>query len=160
MVNAIRYGQELLKHDPANQAILQILAEIDMLYCDYPAALLKWKQLQRLTNNPEIARKVDKQIAKCLASHLPEKCLVEELEAIGTAMQLYGAKNYDMAVYVLERIEQDENLMEELSSADFYCLLGISRLETGDLAGAHEALNRALDIDPDHQLSIQSLERI
>ncbi|MBW2505345.1 MAG: tetratricopeptide repeat protein [Deltaproteobacteria bacterium] len=160
LVNAIRYGQELLKHDPANQSTLQILAEIDMLYCDYPAALLKWRQLKSLSNDPKLVGKVDKQIAKCLASHFPEKSLVEELEAIGTAMQLYSAKNYDMAVYILERIEQDEYLMDEFSSADFYCLLGMSRMKAGDLAGAHEALHRALDIDPGHQLSIQSLENI
>ena len=50
--------------------------------------------------------------------------------------------------------------MAELVSADYYCLLGMCRIKTGDDAGAFEALNKSLELDPDHEMARETMDSI
>ncbi len=159
LVNAMGFGQDLVKLEPDNRIALNILAEIDMLYCDYPSAANKWLRLKEIVEDPDRIAEIDANLAKCQAREMPQRTLVEDLESVGKAMQLYAAGNYEMATFILERIEEDQVFVSEFpQAAEFFYLLGMCRIKQNDLSGAFESLSHALDIRPDHEGARQALE--
>jgi tetratricopeptide (TPR) repeat protein len=160
LLDAMRFGQALVKLDPDNIAAQKILAEIDILFGDYPAAIKRLHRLLELVKDEESSGQINARLQSCLETGLPDHCLVDDLEKIADAMQLYAAGNYPLATEILERLEIDDYFTAELKSADFLCLLGMCRIKTGDQGGAFEALTGALEIDPDHQQARQTLDSI
>ena len=160
LLDAMRFGQMLVKLDPDNIAVLNLLAEVDILFGDYPAAIRGLQRLLELVEDEESAEQINARLQSCLETGLPDHCLVDDLEKIADAMQLYAAGHYPLATEILERLEVDDYFAAELKSADFLCLLGLCRIKTGDQGGAFEALTGALEIDPDHEQARQALDSI
>ena len=117
------------------------------------------KLLEVLADESTIA-KVESRLETCVEVGFPDHSLVDDLECIGEAMQLYSAGNYSLANELLERLEEDAYFLSEFKSADFLCLLGMCRIKTGDRSGAFDALSQALEITPDHEQARESLETL
>jgi tetratricopeptide (TPR) repeat protein len=160
LLNAMRYGQDLLKLQADDHAALNLLAEIDILFGDYPAAISKFDRLLQALSDQETADRIETRIEACVKRGFPDHPLVDDLERIGEAMQLYAAKDYLHATVLLELLEEDNYFMTEFKSADFFCLLGMCRNRSGNRAGALAALGQALEITPDHVLAREVLEAI
>lgn len=158
LLESMRYGQALVKLEPENLAALNLLAEVDILFGDYPAAINRLRRMIDLTSDPEMTKTFERRLETCLATGVPDHCLVDDLEMIGDAMQLYAAGNYVLATEILERLEENAYFSSELKSDDFLCLLGMCRSKTGDQAGAFDALSQALAMNPDHVQARESLD--
>jgi tetratricopeptide (TPR) repeat protein len=160
LLNAMRYGQDILKLQAADHAALNLLAEIDILFGDYPAAISKFGRLLESHPDQKTAQSIDVRLESCVQTGFPDHPLVDDLECIGEAMHLYAAKEYPQATELLERLEEDNYFITEFKSADFFCLLGMCRIKTGDRAGGFDALSQALEIAPDHLQAREALESI
>ena len=160
LLDAMRFGQALVKLDPDNVAVLNLLAQVDILFGDYPTAITRLRRLLELVDDEQTSGQINDRLESCVKTGLPDHCLVDDLERIADAMQLYSAGHYSLATEILERLEVDEYFTSELKSVDFLCLLGMCRIKTGDAGGAFEALTGALEIDPDHELARKTLDLI
>lgn len=160
LLDAMRFGQELLKLKTDDQAALNLLAEVDILFGDYPTATSRFRRLLAALTDTQIAERIEARLGSCLEVGLPDHPLVDDLECVGEAMQLYAAKDYRLATELLERLEEDDYFLSELKSADFLCLLGMCRIKTGDRAGAFDALSQALEVEPDHEQARKVIESI
>ena len=160
LLNAMRYGQDVLKLQPTDQAALNLLAEVDILFGDYPAAISKFRRLLEVLAGQDLVERIEARLESCVEIGFPDHPLVDDLECVGEAMQLYAAKEYCMATELLERLEEDDYFIAELKTADFLCLLGMCRKKTDDRAGAFDALSQALEIAPDHEQARETLESI
>jgi tetratricopeptide (TPR) repeat protein len=160
LLDAMRFGQALVKLEPENVAAQNLLAQIDILFGDYPAAIKQLRRLLELVEDDETSRQINERLQSCIKVGLPDHCLVDDLEKIADAMQLYAAGNYQLATEILERLEVDDYFTAELKSVDFLCLLGMCRIKTGDPGGAFEALTSALEVDPEHEQARETLDLI
>lgn len=160
LLEVMRFGQDLEKIEPENVPVLSLLVQIDILFGDYPNAIRRLKHLLSFVNDDNKLQEYRDRLETCLETGLPGHCLVDDLEKIADAMQLYSAGKYSLATEILERLEMDKYFTHELKSADFLCLLGMCRLKTGDMAGAFEAATQALEMDPEHQQAQEVLEAI
>lgn len=150
---AMRFGQELLKLAPTDIHALSFLAEIDLFFGDIPAALGKWRRLVDLVDDPSTTTRIEARIASCSYEHYPETALVDDLEILAEAMHLHAVGDDRQATFLLDNLEIQGRLMSILPFADFYWLLGVCRQGCGDPAGACIALQKALELDPDHAAS-------
>lgn len=71
------------------------------------------------------------------------------------AFHLLEVDQPHIALLLLEQV-----LVDEPEYRDGYYLRGVALAETGDLSGAVDSLNSALEIDPEHQASIDALTAI
>jgi tetratricopeptide (TPR) repeat protein len=160
LLQAMRYGQNLIKMYPDNQGALNLLAEIDILFGDYPMATNRLNRLLGLLDDVEAKERLQERIDRCMAVGFPDHPLVDDLEQIANVMELYSVGNFTLATEMLERLEEDEYFVRELKSADFMCLLGMCRLKTNDNAGAFDALTQAVELDPEHEKAKELLDSI
>jgi len=160
LLNAMRFGQNLLKLKPEDPAALSLLADIDILFGDYPTAVNRLRKLLDLLTDKATLTKISVRLERCVEIGFPDHPLMDDLECIGHAMQLYSAESYPLATELLERLEEDAYFMSELKSADFLCLLGMCRLKMEDRSGAFDALSQALEMDPGHAQARAVLESI
>lgn len=160
LLNAMRYGQDILKLQADDHAALNLLAEVDILFGDYPSAISKFDRLLKSLPDEKTADNIGVRLESCVQVGFPDHPLVDDLECIGEAMHLYAAKDYRRATELLERLEEDTYFISELKSADFFCLLGMCRIKTGDRDGSIAALSQALEISPDHIQARETLESI
>lgn len=158
LLDAMRYGHALLKADPDQPAALNLLAEIDVLFGDYPGAVAKWQRLQALLTDEALRDRIGERMQDYLGAAEPEITLVDDLEAIAEAVNLYHQKDFEQAGFLLERVEEEGRFTAHLPSADFYCLMGLCRRANGDSAGSFEAFSSALEIDPEHEEAAAALE--
>jgi len=158
LLDAMRFAQKLLKLKPEDPAALNLLADIDILFGDYPTAINRLRKMLDLLSDETTIKKVAARLERCVEVGLPDHPLLDDLECIGHAMQLFSAGNYALATELLERLEEDTYFMAELKSADFLCLLGMCRIHTDDRAGAFDALSQSLEMDPDHDQARVVLE--
>lgn len=155
--DAMRFGQEMLALDGNDLQALSLLAEVDLLLGDLPAATGKWQRLAALVTDPQTQARIAARLAAS-SGELPARPLVEELETIAEAMQLHATGHAAAAVALLEQIEEQGQLPELCPSADFYCLLGQCRVAAGDSTGAVMALQKALALEPDHPAALATLD--
>lgn len=155
---AMRFGQELLALNPHDPQALSLLAEIDYLLGDYPAATAKWQRLAAQVDDRALCERIAARIDSCPQTVDVETALVDDLEAIAEAMRLHALGDHVQATFVLEKLEEEGRLTTMLPSADFYWLLGICRQNGGDAGGAAVALHRALELEPDHAAALAALE--
>ncbi len=158
LLDAMRFAQNLLKLKPEDPAALSLLADIDILFGDYPTAINRLRKMLDLLSDEAMIKKVAARLERCVEVGLPDHPLLNDLESIGHAMQLFSTGNYALATELLERLEEDAYFMSELKSADFLCLLGMCRIKTDDRAGAFDALSQSLEMDPDHDQARVVLE--
>lgn len=160
LLQAMRFGLDLVKIEADNHSVLNLLAEIDILFGDYPTAVNRFRRLVEVMDDGPARKRVVARLEACLAIGLPEHPLVDDLERIAGAMELYAAGNYALATELLERLEENEYFISELKSADFLCLLGMCRLKTEDRSGAFDALSQALELNPEHLKAKEVLETV
>ena len=160
LLDAMRFGQNLLKLKPEDPAALSLLADIDILFGDYPTAINRLRKLLDLLTDEATLTKINARLERCVEIGFPDHPLMDDLECIGHAMQLYSSENYTLATELLERLEEDAYFMSELKSADFLCLLGMCRLKMEDRSGAFDALSQALEMDPAHDQARIVLESV
>ncbi|MDH3998011.1 MAG: hypothetical protein OET90_04140 [Desulfuromonadales bacterium] len=160
LLDTMRFGQALLKIKENDAATLNLLAEVDVLFGDYPGAISKFQKLLPQIEDEELHQRVESRLAACVALGFPDHPLMDDLERCGEAMMLYASGEYPLATEILERLETDDYFMSEFVSADFFCLLGMGRLKTDDMGGAFESLTKSLEIDPDHQQARELIDSI
>lgn len=151
LLDAMRFGLALIKCRPDDPAALNLLAEIDLLFGDYPSAMARFRRLLPLLDNPAATAAIAGRLKGCEAAGMPAYPRIDDLETVGEAMIACAEENFARALYLLEELEMNESFLEEFSSADFFYMLGKCRLATGDRAGAFEALSRTLELAPDHE---------
>lgn len=160
LLDAMRFAQNLLKMKPEDPAALSLLADIDILFGDYPTAIKRLHKMLDLLTDEAMIIKVNSRLERCIEVGFPDHPLLDDLESIGHAMQLFSAGNHTLATELLERLEEDSYFMSELKSADFFCLLGMCRNKTGDHAGAFDALSQAMELEPEHEQARVVLESL
>lgn len=156
LVKAMRY----LSAVDEDAAALNYLARIDYLTGDYPTAIERWKRVRELVADVSTQQAITDQIEELQAAGLPDKPLLEDLEAIGEAMRLMAGKDIDQARFILERLEEENVIPKQFPNPEFYYMLGICREKTGDTAGAVESFGRALAVEPGHEPSREGLDRV
>lgn len=157
LCEAMRFGQELLKLAPNETLALSLLAEIDWFLGDMPAALGKLRKLVDLVDDPPTKARIEERIESCTCDDCPDAALVDDLEALAKAMHLHAQGDDHQATFLLEKLDEQGRLMSLLPFADFYWLLGVCRQACGDLGGAFTALQKALELEPDHAASQAAL---
>jgi hypothetical protein len=157
LLEAMRYGQELLCRQPEDPQALSLLAEIDVLFGDVPGAHAKFQRLRKVLEDDQVAAQVGVRLAALSTLEPGEKAVVDELEEVAAAMELHLCGDNRAATVLLERIEEQGRMLQLLPSADFYCLLAYCRQGCGDPEGATVALHRALELEPGHAAAVAAL---
>jgi len=139
---------------------LNCLARIDYLMGDFPKAITRWGQVRGMVDDPAVRTAISAQIESLEALGEPERPLLQDLEDIGSAMQLMAGNDHDQAKLILEKLEEENIIPIQFPNPDFYYMLGICREKTGDLAGAFCSYNDALQLAPEHQPSIEARDRV
>lgn len=160
LLEAMRFGQSVLKLHADDPAALNLMAEIDVLFGDYPSAITRFRRLLEVLDEPRLAERVATRLESCQETGFPDHPLVDDLESVGMAMQLYASQDYRAATEILERLEEDGYFSGEFRSADFLCLLGMCRAKSGDLSGAFDALSQSLAMAPDHEQAREVLQSL
>lgn len=157
---AMKYLQQTLAIDGGNLAALNLLAQIDYWFGDYPTARLRWLEVvDRLA--PGAAREaLLARIRRIDEQTVPAHPVVDDLETIGSALAYLGAEDYAAARDLLEALESDGTLIEELPMAEFFAVLGLSREHCGDAGGAYAAYEQALVLDASCPEALAGQERI
>jgi tetratricopeptide (TPR) repeat protein len=154
----MRFGQDLLTLAPDDPQALSLLAEIDYWLGDLPGAADKWRRLVLQVDDAGLQTRLTARIAACEGSEPPSHPLVDELETLAEAMRLHATGDPQQATALLEHIEEQGQLPTLFPSPDFYCLLGQCRLGAGDQSGAVVALQKALSLEPDHPVALDTLD--
>jgi cytochrome c-type biogenesis protein CcmH/NrfG len=154
----MRFGQKLLKLAPDDPPTLNLLAEIDVLFGDVPAAVGKWRRLLDGVAEAESRGPIEARMTEILHQEEAEVALIDELESVAEAIELHLSGDNPQALALLERIDEQGRLPKVLPSANFYCLLAYCRRGCGDYGGAVVALHKALEIEPDHAAAIAALD--
>jgi len=153
---AMRYLSEV-GNDPA---ALNYLARLDLLMGDYPKAIQRWEQVRDAVADDATRAAISDQITALSTMDEPEKPLLEDLEAIGTAMQMMAGHDIETAKRILERLEEENIVTIQFPNPEFYYMLGVCRERTGDLGGAFAAYDQALTLEPGHAPSLEGQERV
>jgi tetratricopeptide (TPR) repeat protein len=160
LLQAMRYGQELLKISAENPYALHLLAEIDVLFGDFPGADVKWQRALAGAEDPEFQELVRTRRQAYIGRPWVESNLVDDLESLQRAIELYSSGNDLLALAILDRLEEEGRFAAELPSADYFYLLGICRHKNGESGGAAKAFARALEHDAQHVLTQEALAAI
>jgi hypothetical protein len=160
LLDSMRYGQMLLAVVPDEPQALSLLAEIDLLFGDAPAATDKWRRLAAQVSDPLVSASIESRMTSAALAECPESTLVDDLEAVAEAVHLRSTGDSAGAAYLLERIEEAGRLTSVFQPADFYWLLGVCRHDCGDFAGAVRSLHQALVLDPCHQSAKTLLDNL
>lgn len=157
---ALTFLQRALLIVPQDTASLNLLGQISYLMGDYSAVLRYWQGV--IDQIPECdAKDILEQRVKLIANgEYPQRPLIDDLEAIGIAAEHFSAKEFNAAAEIMNRLEEEAIIPKELPSPEFYYLLGLCREKSGETAAAFEAYSNALEIDPEHQASVDALDRI
>lgn len=158
LLDAMAFGLQLVRRTPDHPAALNLLAEIDLLFGDYPSAVARYRRLLPQLTAPGVVTRITELVDACDAAGHPDHPRIDDLEALGEALRASADEDFGYALSLLERLEMDETFLAEFSSADFFYLLGRCRLETGDRAGAFDALSRCLEISPEHGQAREALD--
>lgn len=158
LLQAMRYGQEAVRVTPEDPHALHLLAEIDVMFGDFPGAEAKWQRALAQLEETAFKRLVMKRRQHFAGRPWVESNLVDDLEAVHKAMELASSENHQLALAILERLEEEGRFPAELPSADYFYLLGWCRIQDGQVSAAENALRRALEINAEHLDTQQALE--
>lgn len=157
LLQAMRYGQELIKVAPDNAYGLHLLAEVDALFGDFPGADLKWQRALEHAEEEPFKQMVAARKEFYNGRPWVETTLVDNLESVQKAMELYAKDNFSLALAILDRIEEEGRFTEEMPSAEYFYLLGMCRLKNGEEKGSITALERALVLNDQYEPAQQAL---
>ncbi|MDY0268020.1 hypothetical protein [Trichloromonas sp.] len=160
LLKAMGYLQEVLKADPENLQALNVLGRIDYLFGDYPSAVARWRQVVDKLPPGEARDSLSEMAARLQGQEPPETPLIDDYEYIGAAMDSYGQGHYEEAVTTLDIIEERGQFTAEIPCCEFYHFLGMCRSRMGNTGGAFEALEKALELNPDYTEAREAMDRL
>lgn len=160
LLAAMGYFGRALDRSAEDVATLNHLARIDYLFGDYPSALRRWQKVHDSVEDSSLRPALKEKTVAIEAGVAPGHPLVDDLEAVGEAIQRYGAGQIDEARVILEGLEEEGTLIGEFAMPEFFYLLGMCRGRAGDPAGAFEAFEKALAIDPEFAPAQEGREKI
>jgi len=143
--------QRSLQLQSDSPSCLNLLAQIDFFFGDFPSAGRRWQAVVDLLDEGPARRALCEKVAHLADQPMPEHPLIDDLEAMGAALELYGQGDVLSALSVLERLEEEGTVPSQFPSPEFYYLLGLCRQRTGDAAGAFAAFESALALDPEFE---------
>ena len=160
LLAAMRYGQEILKMSLEDPFALNLLAEIDIMFGDFPGADNKWQRALDNTEDQGFKGRITSRKQNFVGRPWLENNLIDDLESVHKAMELYAAESFQLSLAILDRVEEDGRFSSDLPSADYFYLLGMCRMKNGLSAVAAQSLERSLELDPQHKLSREALDTI
>jgi tetratricopeptide (TPR) repeat protein len=160
LLGALRFLQRAQRLEPASGYLTNYLAQTNYLLGDFPQALTLWRQLAPELPEGPAKTALLKKLADLEQGAVPDHPPVDDLERVGLAMSCYGNREPAAACEILERLEEEGTMLREFPTPDFYYFLGICRSQCGDAAGAFAALEQGLELDPEHEPSLQARERL
>lgn len=160
LLAAMGYLQRSLKHLPGDLTNLNYLGQIDYLLGDYPAAAQRWRTVASNLEEGSARTALTSRIHRVEKQGFPDHPLIDDLEAIGDALEFYGNGDVKGAGMILARLEEEGTIPAEFPFPEFYYLLGMCRDKEGDSAGAFEAFDKALELAPDYEPAVEGKNRI
>lgn len=148
LLAAREYLRRALLLESANPAALNLLAQIEAWFGMKEEAIRLWQQAAVLVAEPTRAALLQR--AADQQPGLLEAPLIDELEALGETMVLIGRGEFDLALVILERLQEEGRVMAELPAPEFYYLLGHCREKCDDPGQALVAYVQALELDPEY----------
>jgi tetratricopeptide (TPR) repeat protein len=145
---------------PEELGTLNYLAQICYYHGAYPQAKLYWKIIADKLEEGPARTELLSRVERVEAEELPEQPLIDKLEAIGFAMEHYNIGEYHEACVIMERLEEEGTLPSELPNPEFFYFLGLCREKTDELAAAFESYSKVLELDPEHQVAQEAIDRI
>ncbi|BCR04962.1 hypothetical protein DESUT3_20310 [Desulfuromonas versatilis] len=160
LLKAMGYLQRSLNVQPENPTCLNVLGQIDYLMGDYPTAARRWGGVVDLLEEPTVRGALGEKIARINREEVPDHPLLDDLEAIGAAMEHFGRGEIHEATTILEILEENNILDSEFPLPEVFHLLGMCRARNGDPGGAFEAFEKALELDPGFAPALAGREAI
>jgi len=160
LLEAMGALQRSLKLQPDNPSCLNQLGQIDYLFGDYPSAVRRWQGVVELLPEGPTRLALCEKIIQLAGQDIPDHPLVDDLEAIGEALDLYADGDLRSALLILERLEEEGRVPNEFPSPEFYYLLGMCRGRRGDPAGSFAAFEYALSLDTEFAPAIEAKGRL
>lgn len=160
LLNALGFLQRSLKFRPDDPVSLNYLGQIDFLLGDYPSAARRWGGVVAALEDGPARQALAAKLARIDAMDVPDHPLVDDLEAIGTALEACGAGDFQEAGMILEILEEKGTITAEMPSPEFFYLLGVCRVRNGDSGGAFESFEKALELDPEYQPALEGKEAV
>jgi tetratricopeptide (TPR) repeat protein len=157
---AMGYFQRSLKCLPGDPTSLNYLGQIDFILGDYPGAARYWAAVISAMDEGAGREGLRQRISRIEAREVPDHPLVDDLEAIGEAMALYGKGEIREARTILDSLEEKGTVPAEFPSPEFYYLLGMCRGKEGEVGGAFEAFEKSLELDPDYAPAREGKDRL
>ncbi len=158
--HAMTFLHRSVRLAPQDTTTLNVLGQISYLMGDYPAVLRYWQGVVDQIGDCPAKQSLQQRIERISAGGHPPQPLINDLEAIGIAAEHYSAHEFDAAAEIMNRLEEEAVIPEELPSPEFFYFLALCREKTEEFAAAFEGYEKALRIDPDHQASLDAIERI
>ncbi|OHB27287.1 MAG: hypothetical protein A2X84_09435 [Desulfuromonadaceae bacterium GWC2_58_13] len=159
LLKAMAYFYRVFKMQPGNLTALNYLAQIDYLFGDYPAAINRWRQVIDGLDDGPPRHALTEKVAMMTAEGVPEYPLIDDFEQIWAAMECYGRGEIAEAATTLNIIEERGKFSAAFPCPEFYYLLGMCRSKNDDQGGAFEALEKALELNPDYSLAQEAKNR-
>ncbi len=148
------------KLNATDSANLNYLGQVCYLQGRYHQAKIYWQSVVQALDDQTTASRLRYFLNKIDVGDIPVAPLVDSLRAVADALAYYEAGHYGEALRLMELLVRDGSLMNELPNPEFYYLLGICREKCHNTAEARDAFDRALLLDPEHQLAKDALLRI
>lgn len=160
LLAAMGFFQRSLKSLPGDLTSMNYLGQIDFILGDYLGAARRWTSVISVMEEGSARDALKQKLERIDRRKVPDHPLVDDLEAIGEAMELYGRGKVREARMVLDGLEEEGTVPAEFPTPEFYYLLGMCRAKEGEIGGAFEAFENALEIDPDHAPALEGKNRI
>lgn len=160
LLSAMGFLQRALELQPDNIAALNLLAQLDYWFGDYPMALRRWVRVSALIPQGCARETLTDRLGKLESGDTPDHPILDDLESVGETLTLIAAGDELSALRILERLDEDGTLLRELPMAEFYHLLGLCRERCSDLGGAFAAYEQALALDPECAPAAEGRDRI
>lgn len=158
LLAAREYLLRALRLEAANPATLNLLAQIEAWFGMSEEAFRLWQQAAALVDEP--TRSSLLQRASELHSAHRESPLIDELEALGETLLLIGSGDFDQALAILERLQEQGRVMAELPMPEFYYLLGHCREKCSDPGSALVAYVQSMELDPEFAPARTGFDRL
>jgi tetratricopeptide (TPR) repeat protein len=158
--HAVNFLQRSLNIAPKDTATLNVLGQICYLMGDYSSVLRYWQGVVDQISDCPARELLKKRISKIIDGQRPQSPLINDLEAIGIATEHFAENDFEAAAEIMNRLEEEAVLTEEMPSPEFFYFLALCREKCGEFSAAFEAYEKALQIDPEHQASVEAIDRI
>ncbi|TYP00300.1 hypothetical protein EDC39_101465 [Geothermobacter ehrlichii] len=128
---------------------LDSLARVNFLIGDYLVARQCWQELLAADGDESLAVRIRGQIERIDSWEVPDYPLMDDLEAMGQALELHGQKDFTAALQRLGEVEKRGGLLADFALPQFFHLAGLCHEGLGEDPRAEERYRQALEVDAD-----------